>query len=263
MPNSEKSPTVSVNLQVFLIPFAVIIAGVIIASAIYFKDKSAASPDPNAAGAVAGQENAPAPSPNQPTPPPAPTTAVTSIDDDAVLGNKATATVAIVEFSDYECPFCKRFWEDAYTQIKKDYVDTGKAILVFRDLALSFHDPAASREAMAAECARSQGGDAKYYELHDKIFETTAGNGQGVDLSTLGQLAQSIGLNGEQLKSCISSNEFQDEIDADATEASKIGINGTPGFVVGKLSPDGTVEGVIVRGAQPYSVFKDAIESQI
>lgn len=103
-----------------------------------------------------------------------------SLDDDSVLGD-SNAPVTIVEFSDYECPFCKRAFEQTYPILKSDYINTGKAKFVFRDLPLPFHDPVATEEAVAANCAKEQGGDKAYFEYHDKIFENTKSNGEGLN----------------------------------------------------------------------------------
>jgi protein-disulfide isomerase len=103
-----------------------------------------------------------------------------SVDDDAVLGDK-NAPVTLIEFSDYECPFCQRHFKQVYPSIKKDYVDTGKVKIVFRDfVAVTAHNPNATTEALAASCAREQGGDEAYYQVHDHIFANTKSNGQGL-----------------------------------------------------------------------------------
>ena len=102
-----------------------------------------------------------------------------SLDDDPVLGDKS-APVTMVEFSDYECPFCKRYFDSTYPELKRDYIDTGKVKVVFRDLPLSFHDPVATIEAVAANCAREQGGDESYFKMHNAIFSATKSNGEGV-----------------------------------------------------------------------------------
>jgi protein-disulfide isomerase len=102
-----------------------------------------------------------------------------SYDGDPMKGDK-NAKLAIVEFSDYECPFCQRFVQTTYLQILENYVNPGKMLYVFRDLPLYFHDPIATLEAVAANCAREQGGDDKYFEMHDYIFQNTKTNGQGV-----------------------------------------------------------------------------------
>jgi thiol-disulfide isomerase/thioredoxin len=106
-----------------------------------------------------------------PTPEEIPTNVTVSIDDDAILGDKTKAKVAIVEFTDYECPFCKRFHTDTFDTLVKDYVDTGKAIIVTRDYPLSFHDPKATEAASYAECVRKEKGDlAKYTKKEQSDF---------------------------------------------------------------------------------------------
>lgn len=188
------------------------------------------------------------------------TEVVTSIDDDPVLGNKETAKVAIIEFSDYECLYCARFKEQTFDQIKENYIDNGQAILVYRDLPLGFHDPAATREANAAECVQEQVGDQAYFEYHDLIFENTAGNGQGLSEDGLVNLADNLEVDSNELRTCIENNRFADEIKQDIAAAQKAGITGTPGFVIGNLDNQGNVDGVIVKGARPYSDFQQAIE---
>lgn len=91
--------------------------------------------------------------------------AVVSTDDDPALGDP-NAPVTIIEFSDFECPFCRRFWQETLPQIKAEYIDTGKARFVYRDFPLSMH-PGAFPAALAANCANQQG---KFWEMHDKIF---------------------------------------------------------------------------------------------
>lgn len=108
------------------------------------------------------------------------TKATAGIDDDPVLGN-ANAPITLIEFSDYECPFCQRHFKQVYGSIKKEYVDTGKVKVVFRDfVAVPSHNPNATVAAMATSCARDQGGDEGYYKMHDYYFTNTKSNGQGV-----------------------------------------------------------------------------------
>ena len=116
---------------------------------------------------------------------------------------------------------------------------------------------------MAAECIQDQGGDNKYFEYHDKIYAETPGNGQGLSTAKLAEIASEIGLEAEKLKECLKDKKFKDEVAQDAADAAKVGINGTPGFVIGKLSDDGRVEGKVISGAQPFSVFKEIIESEL
>ena len=260
---TKQKETFAININSLLIPISIILIGIMIAGAIFFGLRSSQS------SSVQVQEPAeilgeaiPAQPPSEPRPQ-ANQEVKTSIDDDAVLGNKETAKVAIVEFSDFECSFCNRFRTQTLPQIKKDYLDTGKAIFVYRDLPLDFHNPAAEQEAMAAECAKEQGGDKAYYQYHDKIFDTSPGNGEGVGLDGLVKIANEIGLNGNQLISCLESEKYKEEVAKDAADAAKAGIRGTPGFVIGKLGKDGSVEGPVVSGAQPYSVFQSIIDQQL
>ncbi len=261
--SDQKQQTAPTDLKTLLIPATILLTGMMIAGALFFGLGGTGGSGNTDDGTVKGEQTVPTPTPTQPAIPPTPQVATTSIDDDAVLGNRNTATVAIVESSDYECSFCKRFVDQTMPQIKQNYIDTGQAILVFRDLPLDFHNPAAENDAMAAECARAQGGDASYFQYHDKIFENTPGNGAGLDGDELATLAVEIGLNGEVLKTCVSDKTFKSEVAADAADAASAGIKGTPGFVVGKLADDGSVEGTVIIGAQPYAAFQSAIEKYL
>jgi len=254
----EDKETISFDLKNLSTSLSILLVGIMVSLALFFGLRSSGS-----SGEVSGTAGAPPSQPIIPQAPqeqPSPQTAKTSIDDDPILGDEETATVAIIEFSDYECPFCKRFADETLPRIKKNYIDTGKAVLVFRDLPLPFHNPAAEREAIAAECAREQGGDSNYFEYHDEVFETTTGNGQGIDIDGLAEIAEEIGLDGNKLKICLEEENFKDEVKKDAEDAAKAGISGTPGFVVGKLAADGVIEGILVVGAH---VFQNAIEQQL
>jgi len=184
-----------------------------------------------------------------------------SIDDDPVLGDK-NAPVTIVEFSDYECPYCKKSFDEVLPALKKNYIDTGKLKLVFRDFPLSFHANA-HKEAEAAECARSQGGDSAYYQFHDKIFTQTTSNGTGLALTQLPVIAKSLGLNVSQFQQCLDSGTFKDEVDKDIADGSAAGVSGTPSWFIGKSSKDGVINGQYINGAYPYATFQAAIDEAL
>lgn len=186
--------------------------------------------------------------------------AQTTIDNDPILGDRQSAQMAIVEFSDFECSYCARFREETFDQIKETYIDSGHAILVYRDLPLPFHDPAATREANAAECVQEQAGDQAFWTYHDLIFENTPGNGQGLSEDELVSLASGLNINTSELRTCIENNQFVDEIKQDVNAADEAGITGTPGFVIGTLDEQGNVTGEIVKGARPFTHFDDIIE---
>ncbi len=184
-----------------------------------------------------------------------------SVDDDPVLGDK-NAKVTLIDFTDYECPYCKRHFDQTYSQLKKEYIDTGKVKLVVRDLPLPFHQNA-HKEAQAAECAREQGGDVVYFKYHDEIFERTTSNGTGLALDQLSVIANDLGLNGATLQSCLDSEKYKAEVDKDLSDASKVGASGTPTFFIGKSSADGVITGTKIVGAQPYSAFQTEIDKQL
>ncbi len=170
-------------------------------------------------------------------------------DDDAFLGEK-NAPITIVEFSDYQCPYCGVFENETFPKIKAQYIDTGKVKLVFRDFPLSFH-PYAYPSALFAECARSlsTNGNVDYFKVHDKLFETVQ-NGK-FDYDVMSTFAVSLGINKAELKKCFDSDKFKDEIAADQKSGQSAGINGTPGFIV---------NGQVISGAQPFEKFQSVIE---
>lgn len=194
-----------------------------------------------------------------PAQPQQPTKGVASIDDDPILGDK-NAPITIIEFSDYECPFCKRHFTDTYPKLIKEYIDTGKAKLVFRDFPLSFHDPMATKEAVAANCAKEQGGDKKYFEFHGEIFKRTTSNGNGLDDAKIKTIASDLGLNTNSFTSCLSNKEMEDEVKKDIADGSAAGASGTPTFLIGKSTSDGKIDGDLLIGAQPFAAFQAVID---
>ncbi len=167
-------------------------------------------------------------------------------DDDAVLGNE-NAPVTIIEFSDYQCPFCERFWSQTYPSIKSEYIDTGKVKLIYRDFPLTSIHPIALPSAIAAECVREQGGDEAYYEMHDKIFENQA----SLSESNLKKWAQELSYN---IDSCLDSEKYLSEVESDLKEGAAAGVRGTPSFFI---------NGQPLSGAQPFSEFKRIIDAEL
>lgn len=166
-------------------------------------------------------------------------------DDDAVLGDD-DAPITIIEFSDYECPFCTRFYLNTLPQIKSEYIDTGKVKLIYRDYPLGFHANA-QKAAEAAECAGEQG---KYYEMHDKLFDEGVNGG----VSSFKQYAKEIGLNAGEFNECLDSGEMASEVQKDFQDGQRVGVRGTPTFFI---------NGQYLSGAQPFEVFKQVIEEKL
>jgi len=167
------------------------------------------------------------------------------MDDDSIKGKKE-APVTIVEFSDYECPFCERFYSQTYGQINEKYIKTGKVKLIFRDFPLGFHANA-QKAAEAAECAGKQG---KYYKMHDKLFEE--GVKGGVD--SYKEFAKEIGADTDKFDDCLDSGEMESEVKKDMLDGQKYGVQGTPAFFI---------NGKLISGAQPLPVFEQLIEAEL
>lgn len=177
---------------------------------------------------------------------------VVSVNDaDAVLGD-VDAEISIVEFSDFECPFCARAFFDAVADFKtSSYFKNGEVNLVFKNFPLNSIHPNAQPAAEAAECANLQG---KFWEYHDLLFE----NQQFLDESSLKAYASQIGLDMTKFNTCVDNRETKSKVDNDLAAATKAGGRGTPYFVI--LNHD-TGETVPVSGAVPWANFEAAIKS--
>ena len=191
----------------------------------------------------------------QPTRPTAPQIVKVSLDDDPFKGN-ANAPVTVVEFSDFQCPFCLRFYTQTLPLLEETYIETGKIKFVYRDFPLDALHPNARPAHIAAECADEQG---EFWEYHDVLFEKQAEWQRlpSSDLqSSLIQFADDLGLQTVSFESCLESQEMADEVNKDVLEATRYGISGTPTFFIGN-EEDGFVKLV---GAQPFSAFQVQID---
>ncbi|MBI3047560.1 MAG: DsbA family protein [Acidobacteria bacterium] len=174
------------------------------------------------------------------------------IDDDPQLG-KPDAKVTIIEFGDFQCPFCRAFWRETLPRTKKEYVDTGRVRIVFRDFAQDVH-PEAMMTAMAAECADDQG---KYWEFHDKAFREQDRRGRDVvryRVADVKRWAAEIGLEPAAFNECLDSERYKAEVQKDYKDGADIGMNGTPVFFI---------NGRALVGAHPFSSFQQIIEDEL
>lgn len=172
-------------------------------------------------------------------------------DKDHIRGNK-NAKIALVEYIDLECPFCKRF-HPTMQEIMKTYGD--KVRWVYRHFPLSFHANAA-KEAEAVECVAELGDNDKFWTYVDKIFEKTTSNGTGFALDQLGPLAAEVGVNQSAFQNCLDSGKYKKLVDDQIADGASGGVNGTPStFVI-----DAKGESKIIVGAQPIEAFKTVID---
>lgn len=169
---------------------------------------------------------------------------------------EATAPVVLVEFSDYQCPFCSRHFQTVMPQIKKDYVETGKLKYVMREFPIESIHSKAFKASEAALCAGDQG---QYWAMHDRIFEDQ----RRVDPEDLMAHADALDLEIEGFRDCLDSSAYAQKIRDDLQEGARAGVTGTPSFFVGLADPDDPTKiraSKFIRGAQPYEAFKQAID---
>lgn len=166
------------------------------------------------------------------------------------------APVTMVEFSDYQCPFCKRYISQVFPTIKKDYIDTGKLRYVFRDFPIATLHPRAMKAHEAAHCAGEQN---RYWEMHDILFEKS----KDFSVPALERYAKEVGLNGDQFNDCLQTGRYASKVEKEISDGRKVGVSGTPSFVIGPSGSGEKITGTVVVGARPHATFKQVIESAL
>lgn len=230
------------NKQQLTIPLAIVIAGALVAGAVFMgargDSRATAQPaSPTEAETAAGLENM-----NPVT------------DTDHIRGNP-NASVKIVEYSDMECPFCKRFHE-TMNQVMDDYGKDGQVAWVYRHFPLDSIHSKARPEAVASECANELGGNEAFWKFTDRFFELTPSNNQTDIETVITQIAREIGLNKSHFASCLTSGKYDERIQADLDNAMATGGNGTPWSII--VTESG--KKFSLSGAQPYEAVKQLIE---
>ena len=181
-----------------------------------------------------------------------------SADNDPIIGNP-NAPITIIEFSDFQCPFCAKFHVETLPLIMNEYIKNGQVKLVFRDFPIQNIHPNALPASVAAECANEQ---EKFKEMHDILFEKQNDwSNQTLDnvIITFNQYASDMGLEEKEFDSCLKNGKYIEEIQKDLDDGRAYGISGTPGFFVGN-NQIGFIE---LKGAQPFENFKKVIDSQL
>jgi protein-disulfide isomerase len=167
------------------------------------------------------------------------------VDGDYFLGSK-NAPLTMVEFTDYQCSFCRQFHITTFPEIRKEYIDTGKMRFISRDLPLGFHQNA-PRAALAARCAGDQD---QYWAMRDVLINNA--NKLGPD--DINGYAQGLKLDLTRFRGCIDTAKYQESVGKDRAAAASLGVEGTPTFLIGRTTPEG-VDGELIVGALPFAVF--------
>jgi len=189
-----------------------------------------------AAMAALAEKNAPA----------GPTHAKLDLSGFQMLGSK-DAPLTLVEFTDYQCPYCRQFHMNVFSELKKNYIDTGKVRFYSRDLPLDQIHPNAIRAAEAGRCAADQG---QFWKMRDLM----GANPDKLDLENLVAEAGTLQMDGKAFRTCVESQKYKQAVQTDVLEAMKIGAEATPTFVLGKSTAQG-VDGQLIVGSQPYTEF--------
>jgi protein-disulfide isomerase len=164
---------------------------------------------------------------------------------------RADAPLTMVEYSDYQCPFCRQFHIATFEEIKKNYIDTGKLRYVSRDFPLDMHENA-PHAAMAARCAADQG---KFWEMRHVMIV----NASQLQPQNITAYATDLQLDVEKFNACVTSGKYRAEVDQNMAEGRAAGVSGTPSFVLGRTDKD-VVDGVRIVGAQPYNAFDSRLK---
>lgn len=233
------------------VPTAIIIAGALIAAALYFGGGRAETSTVGEAPRTANMGSATG---NTPTQPPGPTVGeIREVTTEDHIRGAQNAKVTVVEYSDFECPFCKRF-HPTMQKLISEYPNDVR--WVYRHAPLVQLHSKAPKEAEATECAGEQG---KFWELADRIFEVTPAN-DGLNLADLPKLAREAGVpNIQQFQSCLDSGKYAQHVEDDLEDAKNAGMRGTPYSVV--IAPNG--EKFPISGAQPYESVKQVVEKAL
>ena len=246
------------DANVNLLPASIIVGAILISASLFYNtkliiknlspannlslvDQYLKQQAPSQANQSAGQGSVP----SQPTGP----VSVVVRSDAPSLGSN-DAKVVMYEFSDFQCPYCQRFFKDTFSAIKAKYVNTGKVRFVYRHFPLPFHVNA-EIAAQAGECANRQG---KFWEYHDILFAKGQPDGAGLDSASLKKYAKDIRLNTASFNSCLDNKETLEVVKKDQDNGTAAGVNGTPTFYL---------NGKQIVGAQPITAFEPAIEAAL
>ena len=177
-----------------------------------------------------------------------------SPDRDHIYGNP-DALVSLIEYSDFECPFCKRFHPNPKVLVDGS---EGQVNWIYRHFPLEFHNPLAQLEAEASECASEQGGNDAFWQYADLLYERTRSNGNGLSPDALVPFAQEIGLDEKAFDECLESGRMRARVQEDVVEGGKIGISGTPGNII---INNETGEAIPAAGALPTETLQKIVDS--
>lgn len=184
-----------------------------------------------------------------------PDSATVVVPDPLILG-RADAPVTIVEYTDFQCPFCARHATSTLPELRRKYIATGRVRYIVRDLPLVTIHPLARDAALVGRCIAELGAE-RFWAYHDFLFA----HQRGMTRDTILQAARSAGLPAKTAQECLATLRFDSDLEGDRRVAERAGLTGTPAFVIGPTAPGDTIRGVSITGAYPLSTFEEAIRA--
>lgn len=233
----------------WLVPVAIVVCILLIGGAVYFKDKTGNNGNNASSTSAIPAELSQLLKPAENID----ITKLRPIDNTDKLRGSASAPIKIVVYTDLECPACKYF-HDQLKAVEAKYVVGGQVAIAYRDLPLDSIHPKSRGEFLAAECVKEVGGVDKYWQFIDKIFEITPSN-NGLEVAKLGETAKALGVDTKSFDACVKSNKFAANIEKSVQEATALGVQGTPFFVV--ITKD---QSIPVYGAAPAEALSAAFD---
>lgn len=234
------------NKSSWLVPVAIVVCLLLIAGAVYYKDASRTAKDNAGAWPVGLDKIIEAPKGID-------TSSLPEVSSNDKIRGSIEAPIKLVIYTDLECPACKYYHQQLKT-LEETYVKTGKLAIIMRNFPLDSLHTKSRQEHLATECVADLGGQDKYWQIVDKIFEITTSN-DGLDLAKLPELAKETGVNEKDFQACMDAKKYADDIEADVQEAIKMGAKGTPFSVL--ITKDLTIP---VYGAYPAERLKSALD---
>lgn len=173
------------------------------------------------------------------------------IQDDDVVRGDPKAPITMLEYSDFTCGFCEKFFHETFPKLLSEYIETGKVRFVYRDFPRGIGSPL-----RAADAARCAGEQHAYWPMHDRLFNS----GGRLAQDDLKQYAKELKLNGEQFSACMAAHRYMQDIEKDLRDAGSLGIRGTPAFVLFPTKVPENPHLILIPGAFPYETFKEEID---
>lgn len=224
------------------LPMSILIAGVLISGSIIYLVGSKNRPVPTGTAALpSGQASA------------ADLSDLLSLKERDVILGEPDAPITFVEYGDYQCPFCGRFFNQTEPLLRDNYISSGKIKMIYRNLA--FLGPESRAAAEAAECAKDQG---RFWAYHDELFKEETADGKenngNLNRALFITLAERVGMDIAEFTSCFDDGRYKETVGQEMREAQALGVN---------AAPTSFVKGELVQGAQPYAVFQAVIEKHL